>query len=329
MQEAGPHTERSCCTPSRGVPGDVRVARPPAEGGTPAMTTGMVLLPGGRFTMGSDDPFAYPDDGETPREVAVSHFLIDARAVSNAAFAAFAGETGHVTDAERFGWSFVFGGLLPDDFPPTRGVAAAPWWRQVYDADWRRPEGPASDIAGRADHPVVHVSHNDALAYCAWSGKRLPTEAEWEFAARGDRHRAAFPWGDELEPNGEHLMNVWQGTFPNDNTRDDGYLGTCPVDAFPPNGYGIWNATGNVWEWTADWFDVGFRARDRRSDPAGPPTGTHRVQKGGSYLCHASYCRRYRVAARQGSEPESSTGNLGFRCAARAHADAGAGDAHD
>jgi formylglycine-generating enzyme required for sulfatase activity len=258
----------------------------------------MVTLDGGVFRMGSDDRFAYPDDGETPREVSVSPFAIDACAVSNSAFAAFVDATGYVTEAEHFGWSFVFGGLLPDDFPPTRGAAAAPWWRQVYEADWRRPEGPQSGITERGDHPAVHLSFNDALAYSAWTGKRLPTEAEWEFAARGGLAQKAFPWGDELEPDGEHRMNVWQGSFPNANTVDDGWYGTCPVDAFPPNGYGLHNVTGNVWEWTADWFDP-----------------THKVQKGGSYLCHASYCRRYRVAARQGNEPDSSAGNLGFRCA--------------
>jgi formylglycine-generating enzyme len=263
----------------------------------------MVSLPGSAFVMGSDDRFAYPDDGETRREVELSAFAIDPHAVTNAAFAEFVAATGYVSEAERFGWSFVFGGLLPDDFPPTRAVAAAPWWRQVYGADWGHPEGPQSDTADRADHPVVHVSFNDALSYCAWSGTRLPTEAEWEFAGRGGLAGAAFPWGDELEPGGEHRMNVWQGAFPAHNSIDDGYYGTCPVGAFPPNGYGLYNVTGNVWEWTADWFD---------------PDLTHKVQKGGSYLCHASYCRRYRVAARQGNEPSSTTCNLGFRCAADA-----------
>jgi formylglycine-generating enzyme required for sulfatase activity len=280
----------------------------------------MVSLPGGAFVMGSDDRLAYPEDGETPREVELSPFMIDPCAVSNAEFAGFVAASGYVTDAERFGWSFVFGGSLPDGFPPTRAVAAAPWWRQVYGADWRHPEGTPSDLLRRESHPVVHVSFNDALSYCAWVGKRLPTEAEWEFAARGGLAQAAFPWGDEREPEGEHRMNVWQGQFPNQNTLGDGFYGTCPVEAFPPNGYGLYNVTGNVWEWTADWFDPAFRARDNRTDPGGPPTGTHRVQKGGSHLCHASYCRRYRVAARQGNEPDSSTGNLGFRCAADARA---------
>jgi formylglycine-generating enzyme len=276
----------------------------------------MVALAGGRCTLGSDDALAYPEDGEGTREVELSAFRIDACAVVNDRFAEFIAATSYVTEAERFGWSFVFGGLLPDDFPPTRGVAAAPWWRQVEGADWRHPEGPQSDLDGRADHPVVHTSWNDAAAFCAWAGVRLPTEAEWECGARGGLEGKAFPWGDELEPGAEHRMNVWQGEFPRHNTCADGYLGTSPVDAFPPNGYGLYDVTGNVWEWTADWFDVAFRQRDRGRDPQGPPAGTSRAQKGGSYLCHASYCRRYRVAARQGNSPDSSTGNVGFRCAA-------------
>jgi formylglycine-generating enzyme len=318
VHEAGARSEGRCCAPSRGAAGAVpgpAVEIPPRA---TARTSGMILLNGGAFVIGSDDRLAYPDDGETPREVEVSPFKIDACAVSNAAFAEFVAATGYVTEAERFGWSFVFGGLLPDDFPPTRAAAAAPWWRQVYEADWRRPEGPRSDVGERADHPVVHVSHTDALRFCAWTGTRLATEAEWEFAARGGLAGAAFPWGDELEPGGEHRMNVWQGRFPAENTLDDGYFGTCPVDAFAPNAYGLHNTTGNVWEWVSDWFDPSFRRRDARTDPAGPPTGTHRLQKGGSHLCHASYCRRYRVAARQGNEPNSSAGNVGFRCAADA-----------
>ena len=276
----------------------------------------MVLLGGATFRMGSDDAFAYPDDGEgPPHEVTLDAFWIDACAVSNADFAAFVDATGHLTDAQRFGWSFVFAGLLPDDQPETRGVAAAPWWRQVFGATWSHPDGPRSSLDDRLEHPVVHVSHADALAYCAWAGKRLPTEAEWEFAARGGLAAQAFPWGDELEPGGEHRMNVWQGRFPAENTRADGYYGTAPVDAFAPNGHGLLNTTGNVWEWTADWFDPAYYARSPRAAPAGPQDGTHRVMRGGSYLCHESYCRRYRVAARSANSPDSTTGNLGFRCA--------------
>jgi sulfatase modifying factor 1 len=275
----------------------------------------MVKLDGGEFLMGSTHPLAYPDDGEGPvRRVRVDPFEAEPRAVTNADFVRFVDGTGHVTDAERYGWSFVFAGLLPDDFPPTRGVAAAPWWRQVEGADWRRPEGPGSDLEERLDHPVVHVSWNDAVAYCEWAGARLPTEAEWEYAARGGLEGMVFPWGDELEPGGEHRMNVWQGDFPRNNTCADGFLGTCPVDAFAPNRYGLHNVTGNVWEWCADWFSPDFHTRDKRTNPQGPLRGTSRSTRGGSYLCHESYCRRYRVAARNSMEPDSTTGNTGFRC---------------
>ncbi len=265
--------------------------------------------------MGSEDRFAYPGDGEGPvRRVTVSSLAIDPCAVTNGEFAEFVDETGFVTDAERCGWSFVFGGLLPDDFPPTRAVASAQWWRQVEGASWSHPEGPQSDLECRADHPVVHVSWNDALAYCAWAGKRLPTEAEWEFAARGGLEEKVFPWGDELEPGGAHRMNVWQGVFPSENTVADGFYGTCPVDTYPPNGYDLHNMTGNVWEWCSDWYSPDFHTREKRTDPHGPSRGTNRSTRGGSYLCHHSYCLRYRVAARNSMEPDSSTGNTGFRC---------------
>lgn len=269
--------------------------------------------------MGSEADDAYPGDGEGPvHPVELSPFAIDAHAVSNERFAAFVEDTGHLTEAERFGWSFVFGGLLPDDFPETRSVTSAPWWRQVFDASWRRPEGPRSDLDGRDQHPVIHVSWNDAQAYCAWAHTRLPTEAEWEYAAGGGLTGSRFPWGDDLEPDGRHLMNVFQGTFPTSDTADDGFAGTAPVDAFPPNGFGLHNMTGNVWEWCADWFDPGAYQHSDTTDPNGPTTGTHRVMRGGSYLCHESYCRRYRVTARSANTPDSSTGNLGFRVAASA-----------
>jgi sulfatase modifying factor 1 len=259
----------------------------------------MVALDGGSFLMGAEGPDCVSGDGEGPvREVEVGAFSIDPCAVSNRRFAAFVAATDHVTDAERYGWSFVFGGLLPDEFSDTRGAIQAPWWRQVYGADWRRPEGPHSSLDERLDHPVVHVSWRDAEAFCGWSGTRLPTEAEWEYAARGGLVQKRFPWGDELEPGGEHRMNVWQGTFPSENTLADGFLGTCPVDAFPANGYGLHNTSGNVWEWCDGlWDDQGAR-----------------VTRGGSYLCHDSYCNRYRVAARSSNTADTSTGNTGFRC---------------
>jgi len=274
-----------------------------------------VLVEGGEFLMGNVGPDAYVDDGEGPVHlVRLSPFAIDTTAVTNAAFTEFVQVTDYVTDAERFGWSFVFAGLLPDEFPDTRGVAQAPWWRQVHGATWHHPGGSQSDVADRLDHPVVHVSWNDAQAYCRWAGKRLPTEAEWEYAARGGLEDRSFPWGNELEPDGEHRMNVWQGDFPAENTCADGHYGTAPVGAFAPNGHGLHNMTGNVWEWCSDWYDPGYYANSPRDSPAGPPSGTSRVMRGGSYLCHASYCRRYRVAARTANTPDSSTGNLGFRC---------------
>jgi sulfatase modifying factor 1 len=279
-------------------------------------TEPMVRLSGGEFAMGTDGPWAYEDDGEGPvHPVVLRPFWIDTTAVTNEAYAAFVDATGHVTDAERFEWSFVFAGLLPEDFEETRAVAQAPWWRQVYGADWRHPEGPQSTVEGRKDHPVIHVSWDDACAYAAWVDKRLPTEAEWEYAARGGLERKLFPWGNDLEPEGRHRMNVWQGTFPIDNTLADGFLGTAPVTAFAPNGYGLYNTTGNVWEWCDDWYDPGYYRVAPRENPAGPEHGTHRVMRGGSYLCHASYCRRYRVGSRSANSPDSTTGNLGFRCA--------------
>jgi formylglycine-generating enzyme required for sulfatase activity len=276
----------------------------------------LVALDGGWFLMGSEDPMAYQDDGEGPvRQVRIDPFRLAACCVSNRDFAAFVAATGYVTDAERFGWSFVFAGLLPSNFPPTRAVVNAPWWRQVPGACWQRPEGRRSTLDGRDDHPVIHVSWRDASAYCRWAGMRLPTEAEWEFAARGGLVGRRFPWGDTLRPDGEHRMNVWNGTFPVRNTLADGYLATAPVTAFPPNRFGLYNMTGNVWEWTADRFSTRWHRDGPRVNPKGPGTGERRALRGGSYLCHASYCRRYRVSARMANTPDSSAGNVGFRCA--------------
>jgi formylglycine-generating enzyme required for sulfatase activity len=265
--------------------------------------------------MGDESAWAYPGDGEGPvHEVTLSAYSIAPHTVTNEAFATFVDATKYLTDAERYGWSFVFGGLLPDDFPDTRGVAAAPWWRQVYGADWRHPEGPQSSVDDRTRHPVVHASWNDATSFCEWSGTRLPTEAEWEHAARAGG-TTPFPWGDDLEPGGEHRMNVFQGTFPSHDTAEDGYRGTAPVDAFLPNAFGLHNTTGNVWEWCADWYDTGYYSNSPAVDPEGPAEGERKILRGGSYLCHASYCRRYRVSARYGAEPDSSMGNVGFRVA--------------
>jgi formylglycine-generating enzyme len=312
----------ACCAPgderhggSESFERGISLDAVPAGGGAHPDT--LIDLPTATFRMGDDSVWAYPGDGEAPvHEVALDAFRIDRFVVTNDAFARFVDATGWTTDAERFGWSFVFAGLLPEGFADTRGVVGAEWWRQVYDADWRHPEGPQSDIDERGDHPVVHVSWADATAYCRWTGTRLPTEAEWECAARGGRVGTAFPWGDDLEPAGVHRMNVFQGSFPDRDTGADGFLGTAPVDAFPPNDFGLHNVTGNVWEWCSDWFGTDAYLHHDARNPRGPADGDRRVQRGGSYLCHLSYCRRYRVSARSGSEPASSTGNTGFRVAA-------------
>ena len=304
----------SCCSPGR-EPGQEAAghARPAAGAGEGAP---LVRLDGGAFLMGTDDRDGFPADGEGPvRRVRLRPFEIDPVCVSNDRFARFVAETGHVTDAERYGWSFVVAILLPEGFPDTRAAVQAPWWRQVMGASWRHPEGPQSDLEGRGDHPAVHVSWSDATAYCAWAGLRLPTEAEWEYAARGGLEQKRFPWGDELRPGGEWRGNIWQGTFPAINTAEDGYVGTAPVDAFAPNGFGLHNVSGNVWEWCADWFHPTYHRVAPADDPTGPPGGQARVIRGGSYLCHDSYCNRYRVAARSSNTPDSSTGNMGFRCA--------------
>jgi len=282
----------------------------------------MVGLGGGSFLMGTDDDIGFPDDGEGPvREVTLSPFRIDRTSVTNEQFQRFVDETGHLTEAERFGWSFVFR-LFVSRKLVQRGIArkveGLSWWYGVYGATWSRPEGPGSHVRDRMDHPVVHVTWNDAAEFAKWAGKRLPTEAEWEYAARGGLVQKRYVWGDELTPGGEHRCNIWQGTFPTVNSREDGYAGTCPVTEFKPNGFGIYNMAGNVWEWCSDWFSATFHGGGPRADPAGPPSGTARVMKGGSYLCHDSYCNRYRVAARTSNTPDSSTGNLGFRCAADA-----------
>ncbi len=326
MTKEGDSSEKKagggCCTPS-----SMRAAGPGAGGATDngpreprdAMLARMRPLPGGEFLMGTDSADGFPQDGEGPvRTVCLHPFSIDIYPVTNDLFGQFVSATGYTTDAERFGWSFVFWAHIPENrFRELAEdtVAAAPWWCKVRGARWNNPEGTGTNVALRGNHPVVHVSWNDAQAFCQWSGQRLPTEAEWEYAARGGLEQKAYPWGDKLRPGGEHRCNIWQGEFPNHDTGDDGYTGTCPVDAFPPNGLGLSSITGNTWEWCADWFDAEFHRTAGRQNPQGPPDGTARVMKGGSFLCHKSYCNRYRVAARSANTPDSSTANIGFRCA--------------
>ncbi|WP_054026913.1 formylglycine-generating enzyme family protein [Bacillus sp. FJAT-28004] len=316
--------KQSCCSASRSGTGQASTI--PAYGdavatsdarSTDEAVSKMILLPGGSFLMGNEDSDANPYDGEGPvRNVQVDAFYIDPDAVTNAEFQAFVLATGYVTEAVKFGWSYVFHLFLSEQTAAkaTQAPARTPWWRAVEGADWAHPEGPDSGIADRMDHPVVHVSWNDAVAYCKWAGKRLPTEAEWEFAARGGLVQKKYAWGDELKPDGEHRCNIWQGKFPFKNHASDGYSGTAPVNAYKPNGFGLYQMSGNVWEWCADWFSRDDHVHGKRDNPIGPSKGQERVMRGGSYLCHRSYCNRYRVAARSKNTPDSSTGNMGFRC---------------
>lgn len=307
----------SCCGPSREPSPTTRTSHATTDP-TSAIRPpgGMARIPGGVFRMGNPRGDGYHADGEGPvHEVTLGSFWMDTTAVSNARFAAFIDATGYRTEAETFGWSFVFFAFLPPALQDNPFPASTPWWRQVFGADWRHPEGPQSTIDDRMEHPAIHISWNDAQAYCRWAGARLPTEAEWEIAARGGHEGDAFPWGNELEPGDAHRMNVWQGEFPARNTEADGYPGTAPVTSYEPNGYGLYCMTGNVWEWCADWFSPDAYRRGAVTNPAGPGYGTSKVMRGGSYLCHASYCNRYRVDARSSNTPDSSTGNLGFRTA--------------
>lgn len=308
---------KNCCTADRNSNKEIKEQQYIDADTTSNSTDGMIKLSGGTFLMGTDTDEGFPEDGEGPvREVQVDSFWIDKTTVTNAEFAKFIRATGYKTDAEQYGWSFVFQKFLPKklkkkDLPSPDDT---PWWKGIEGTYWKQPEGPKSSISNRMDHPVVHVSWNDAKAFCKWVGKRLPTEAEWEYAARGGLEQKKFPWGNELTPEGEYRCNIWQGSFPDHNTKDDGYAGTAPVDSFKPNNYGLYNISGNVWEWTQDWFSASYPLLRISDNPQGPSTGEAKVIRGGSYLCHKSYCNRYRVAARSGNTPDSSTGNMGFRC---------------
>ncbi|MHB2169699.1 formylglycine-generating enzyme family protein [Alsobacter sp. R-9] len=280
----------------------------------PAAARDVVRFDGGPSFIGTDRP-ALKADGEGPRRpIRLKPFGMERFAVTNRRFAAFVEATGFVTEAETFGWSFVFQTFLDARLSAPAPIDT-PWWRKIDGASWRHPEGAGSSIEGREDHPVVHVSWNDAQAFATWCGGRLPTEAEWEHAARGGPEDRRFPWGEE-EPDDQHpLCNIWQGRFPDLNTAVDGFAGTAPVDAFAPNPAGLFNTVGNVWEWCQDPFRTRSLTRAGRERDRQAAAETERVMKGGSYLCHISYCYRYRVAARLGRHPNTSTGHVGFRVA--------------
>jgi len=301
---------------------------------------GMVWVPGGTFTMGSDRHYAE----EAPsHEVRIDGFWMDRHPVTNAQFARFVRETGYITFAERAPDPVQYPDARPEllvagsavFFKPAQRVVldnAYDWWTWVPGADWQHPLGPRSDVRGLSQHPVVHVAYEDAEAYARWAGKALPTEAEWERAARGGIERAEFVWGDEFAPNGRVMANTWQGEFPNENLLVDGFERTSPVGSFPPNGFGLFDMAGNVWEWTSDWYqdhaavehgccvqvNPAGGARERSVDPRQPGPGIPRkVMKGGSHLCAPNYCRRYRPAARMPQPIDTTTCHLGFRCIMR------------
>ncbi|MGE0607734.1 MAG: formylglycine-generating enzyme family protein [Pirellulales bacterium] len=306
---------------------------------------GMVWIPGGEFSMGSELPKAWPEEKPVHR-VQVDGFYMDETEVTNAQFREFVEATGYVTTAEKApdleeimrqsppgtpeppAEVLVPGSLVfrPTAEPVTDFQNYAQWWFWVPGACWRHPEGPGSDLQGRENHPVVQISWYDATAYCQWAGKRLPTEAEWEFACRGGLADKTYPWGDELPSQDGPRANIWQGTFPNDNTVRDGFERTSPVKSFPANGYGLYDMAGNVWEWCGDWYDKALYARRKGQPPAANPVGPaksydpsqpltpQRSQRGGSFLCHESYCWRYRPAARHGCSPDTGMSHSGFRC---------------
>lgn len=319
-----------------------KAAAPPKVGGE--APPGMTWIPGGQFTMGSDWSEAWPEERPT-HQVKVDGFWMDVTEVTNAQFRQFVDATGFVTTAERAPTAeeilaqsppgtpapppevLVPGSLVftPSDKPiPLDDLSQ--WWTWTPKADWKHPEGPNSDLKGRDDHPVVHVSWDDAVAYAKWAGKRLPTEAEWEFAARGGLEGKIYVWGNESPDEGQARMNTWQGEFPHRNTIDDGFRATSPVKTYAPNGYGLYDMAGNVWEWCSDWYDRSAYAQRSRfkatANPQGPSSSNDphrpymplRVQRGGSFLCNDGYCTRYRPSARGGSSPDSGMSHVGFRC---------------
>jgi len=309
-------TERCCCVPesenkkpvlNRCSPVAVSaIGRPQREELCP--------IAGGWFQMGADDG-PHPEDGEGPvRDVFVDDFFISPTSVTNEEFAVFVKATNYKTDAELAGDSFVFHLFDKANNSETLQVQHTPWWHSVKNACWCTPAGRGSSFHDQLNHPVTHISHRDARAYCQWAGVRLPTEAEWEYAARGGLVAKPYPWGDQLYDGRCHHANLWQGQFPKTNDADDGFVGTAPVSAYSANAFGLYNVIGNVWEWTAD-RHTRLHSPRALKNPKGPLNGDRFVAKGGSYLCHESYCLRYRVSSRQGLASNTTTDNVGFRVA--------------
>ncbi len=311
----------ACCSPQRSDNSPVTVACEYLPGSGLTESSNFVAIPAGGFRLGADDSF-YPTDGENPsRSVWLDEFKISQFSVTNLEFAAFVEATSYKTEAEIYGWSYVFNGFIDETTASKQvaGVAAsAPWWLAIEGAFWFKPYGNSQTVEGFLNHPVVHVTHNDSLEFCKWSGYKLPTEAQWEKASRGGLEAKLYPWGDDLLNGGEHQTNIWQGEFPRLNTKDDGYSGTAPVNSYAPNGFGIYNTVGNIWEWTADFWSARWHIpqnEETRKNPSGPPKiSGNKVLKGGSFMCHASYCYRYRNSARTFSSPNTSTSHIGFRC---------------
>lgn len=305
----------SCCNlPVR----DAGVA-PKSQGCSAALMaaedrSNVIWFSGGAATVGTDSP-VITLDGEGPsRKVNVRAFGLDRHAVSNDRFGRFVSETGYVTDAERYGWSFVFKDFIAEGTLTSQPIGL-PWWHRVEGATWKSPRGPGSNTDGIENHPVVHISWNDAEAFSSWAGGRLPSEVEWEHSAKTGSRDVRFPWGDD-EPSDENVYcNIWQGRFPDLNTAADGFMATAPVDAFEPNPAGLFNMCGNTWEWCADRFQVRSLSKAAKERNSTARRNSERLLKGGSYLCHKSYCYRYRIAARMGHSADTSTGHIGFRLA--------------
>jgi formylglycine-generating enzyme len=316
-------TKTSCCSPQRQDTAKV-VESSEYTKFVKDSNTNFVTIPAGNFIMGTDESF-YPTDGEGPsRTVWLDEYKISQYSVTNSDFAEFVDATGYQTEAEIYGWSYVFNGFVDDVVASKKvsGVAtSAPWWLAIEGANWFQPFGNSETVENIFNHPVVHVTHNDALEYCKWSGYKLPTEAQWEKASRGGLVGKIFPWGDDFLSEGKYQANVWQGEFPHLNTKDDGFFGTAPVDSFEANQFGIYNTVGNVWEWTNDFWSSRWHIPDKpetRNNPAGPQKSSGNVVlKGGSFMCHESYCFRYRNSARTFNSPNTSTSHIGFRCVKR------------